>query len=114
MAVYDINGNEIGGGGTSQKILTFDRVYDYINPNLLCEMKDLNNDGTLSTSTNRCVIHLPRNGTVEVKVQKLSCKFKVAKVSGSTVTWLDSDWSYYCTRYIVHISALFGKEARYL
>ena len=26
--------------------------------------------------------------------------FKVAKVSGSTVTWLDSNWSYYCTRYV--------------
>ena len=99
MPVYDIDGNEICGG-TSQKILSYDRVYDYINPQLLCERKSLNNDGTLSESTTQCVIHLPKDGCIEVRMQKANGMYKVAKVSGSTVTWLDSNWSYYQTRYV--------------
>ena len=98
MAIYDVNGNNLVA--TENKTLGFNRVYNYINSLLLCERKDLNNDGTLSDSTTRCVIHLPSHGIVEVRVQMLSGKFKVAKVSGSTVTWLDSSWSYYYRRYI--------------
>ena len=98
MSVYDKDGNLIAS--TPFQTLGFNRVYSYITPLLVCERKTLNNDGTLSDSTTNCVIYLPKNGTVEVRVQKLSGKFKVAKVSGSTVTWLDSVWSYYCTRYI--------------
>ena len=99
MPVYDINGNEIGGG-TSHQILSYNRVFAYINPQLTCERKTLNNDGTLSNSTTECVIHLPKTGCVEVRAHKYSGMFKVAKVSGSTVTWIDSSWSYYHTRYV--------------
>ena len=102
MAIYDINGNvisyvhnELEGGS-----MCFNRVYSYINPLLTCERKLLNNDGTKSDSTTRCLITLPKHGSVEVKQQKNSKMFKVAKVNGSTVTWLDSVWSYYSTRYI--------------
>lgn len=99
MAIYDVNGNIISDD-SAESILCFRRDYDYINPTLTCERKDLNNDGTFSDSTTRCAIHLPKNGTVEVRVQRLYGMFKVAKVSGATVTWLDSDWSYYTTRYM--------------
>lgn len=99
MSVYDVDGNEISFD-LPDPILCYRRTYDYINPQLLCERKNLNNDGTLSDSTTRCVIHLPKHGLVEVKAQKYNGMFKVAKVSGTSVTWLDSSWSYYTTRYI--------------
>lgn len=99
MAIYDVDGNIIVENDVSP-ILCYTRVYDYINPLLVCERKDLNDNGTTTSSTTRCLIYLPKHGTVEVRVQKYSGMFKVAKVSGSTVTWLDSDWSYYYTRYI--------------
>lgn len=99
MSVYDINGNVISNDQSSS-ILCFTRDYAYINPELVCERKNLNNDGTKSDSTTRCLITLPRHGTVEVKQQMNSGMFKVAKVESGTVTWLDSDWSYYTTRYI--------------
>lgn len=96
MAIYDINGNLIM---ETSSVLGFRRDYSYITSELLCERKTLNNDGTLSASTSECVIYLPKTGLVEVRAQLLSGMFKVAKVSGSTVTWLVSDWSYYTYRY---------------
>ena len=98
MIIYDGNGNAIET--TPGSINCFNRVFSYINPLLTCERKDLNNDGSTSSSTTRCLIHLPKHGPVEVRQQKASGMFKVAKVNGSTVTWLDSEWSYYTTRYI--------------
>ena len=99
MSVYDISGN-VKAINLPAPVLCFEREYSYLNPLLTCERKTLNNDGTTSSSTTRCLIHLPKHGSVEVRMQKASGMFKVAKVSGSTVTWLDSDWSYYQTRYI--------------
>ncbi len=98
MPVYDIDGNLIGG--VSPKILCYNRVFAYINPSLLCENKTINNDGTLSESTTQCVIHLPKTGCVEVRMQRANGMFKVAMVSNATVTWLDQDWNYYQTRYV--------------
>ena len=102
MSAYDLPGNVIADKTPAPipPILCFNRVFSYINPLLTCERKDLNNDGSTSSSTTRCLIHLPKHGSVEVRMQKASGMFKVAKVSGSTVTWLDSNWSYYQTRYI--------------
>lgn len=97
MAVYDVNGNIISAETAS--VLGFRRDYAYITSQILCERKTLNNDGTLSVSSSECVFYLPKTGLVEVRAQLLSGMFKVAKVSGSTVTWLVSDWSYYTYRY---------------
>lgn len=99
MAIYDVNGNVITAE-TEPNLLCFDRYYCYLNPELLCERKTLNDDGTKSDSTTRCLISLPKYGIVEVKQQRNPSMFKVAKVSGSTVTWIDSEWSYYTTRYV--------------
>lgn len=99
MAVYDIDGNVIASDD-SGSVLGFDRVYAFANPYLLCEMKNLNNNGELVDSTTTAVIHLPRNECVEVRTRMLSGMFKVAKVLNGTVTWLVSDWSYYYYRYV--------------
>lgn len=99
MAIYDVDGNIVSDSSTDS-ILGFDRVYSYVNPYLECVRKTLNNDGSFSDSTTRCVIYLPKDGLVEVRMQKNSGMFKVAKISGSSVTWMDSEWSYYQTRYV--------------
>ena len=78
----------------------FRRTYTYLNPMLTFARKDLEADGTLSDSTTRCVAMLPRNGCVEIRQQMYSGCFKVAKVAGSTVTYLVDDWSYYTYRYM--------------
>ena len=78
----------------------FSRTYSYLNPLLTFERKDLNNDGTTSASTTRCIAVLPNEGNVEVKQQTYMGAFKIAKVSGSTVTYLVDDWSYYSYRYV--------------
>ena len=77
----------------------FKRAYSYINSTLVFERKDLQNDGTLIDSTTKCVAELPRNGLIEVKQQKWTGCFKIAKVSNGTVTYLVNDWSYYFYRY---------------
>lgn len=77
----------------------FKRAYSYINSTLVFERKDLQNDGTLIDSTTKCVAELPRDGLIEVKQQKWTGCFKIAKVSNGTVTYLVNDWSYYFYRY---------------
>lgn len=76
------------------------RDYIYIGQMLTWQRKNLESDGTLSDSTTRVVAELPHNGSVEVRQNRYTGMFKVAKVVGSTVTWLTgSGWSYYVCRY---------------
>ena len=78
----------------------FRREFSYISPLLNWQRKDLNGSGQLVDSTTRCVAELPNAGCVEVRQNMYTGVFKVAKVVGSTVTWLTgSGWSYYVCRY---------------
>lgn len=78
----------------------FTREYSFINPLLTYECKDLQDDGTILSSTTRCLVKLPSTGCVEVKQQRYPGCFKIAKIYNGTVTWLVNDWSYYSYRYV--------------
>ena len=86
----------------------FTRTFSYANPFLAFERKTLANDGTISDSTVNVLAKLPNVGCVEVRQEINTGCFKVAKVSGNTVTWLTSDeWSYYVCRYLGDASSTY-------
>ncbi len=98
MRIYDIDGNDLIN--TSKSNLCFKRQYSYLD--VECEQGDIDTStGEIISNANRCVIHLPNVGCVEVRQFAAVSKFKIMKVSNGTVSTLTgNNWSYYTYRYI--------------
>ena len=80
--------------------LCIKRTYSNLSAQLTAQRKDIAEDGTMSDSTTRCIIPLPKHGPVEVRQLKYGTMFKIVAITSGTPRWLVSDWSYYTYRYI--------------